>query len=170
MRRFWMILARPPCDLVRPFCRSPSRSDKLDTTKYLPLTSYSYKSVSELTEMLKVRPRFYLQRVPSPSTHSSAQEYGLPTTVPPTCLTSDSKLAIFQRRHRQFLILWNANADLDPSDPKHKTAKQLKEEVGRWEKVQDAAGGANGMGGAGQAEGKGGPVSKEHAVRPNSTV
>ncbi|BGO89722.1 hypothetical protein NBRC10512_004377 [Rhodotorula toruloides] len=124
---------------------SPSRANKLDTTKYLPLTSYSYKSVTELTEMLK--------------------EYALPTTVPPTCLTTDSKLSVFQRRHRQFLILWNANADLDPSDPKHQTPKQLREELNRWEKVQDASGGANGAGGAGQAEGKGGPVSKEHATK-----
>ncbi|KAK4332730.1 RING-type domain-containing protein [Rhodotorula toruloides] len=124
---------------------SPSRANKLDTTKYLPLTSYSYKSVSELTEMLK--------------------EYALPTTVPPTCLTTDSKLSIFQRRHRQFLILWNANADLDPSDPKHKTPRQLREELSRWEKVQDANGLASGAGAAGQAEAKGGPVSKEHATK-----
>lgn len=78
------------------------------------------------------------------------QDYGLPTDSP-NGLSPEAKVTHLQRRHRQFVILWNANADLDSEHPARKTAKQLRTELRRWEDDQD------------RAEGKG-EIAEDHAV------
>lgn len=78
------------------------------------------------------------------------QDYGLPTDSP-NGLSPEAKVTHLQRRHRQFVILWNANADLDSEHPARKTAKQLRSELRRWEDDQD------------RAEGKG-EIAEDHAV------
>ncbi|GAA6057691.1 hypothetical protein JCM3770_003847 [Rhodotorula araucariae] len=98
---------------------APSMRDKkLDTTRHLPLASYAHKSVAELAEMLK--------------------EYNLPTTLPASPLTTEAKLTVLTRRHRHFLVLWNANADVAADDPAHQTAQGVRDELARWERTQDA--------------------------------
>ncbi|BGP38070.1 E3 ubiquitin-protein ligase rad18 [Rhodotorula kratochvilovae] len=98
-----------------------TRDKKLDTTQHLPLASYQHKTVAELTEMLKA--------------------YNLPTALPASAskdpLSTEAKLALLTRRHRHFLVLWNANADLAADDPAHKSAQGVRDELARWEKTQD---------------------------------
>ncbi|GAA5947292.1 hypothetical protein JCM3775_004163, partial [Rhodotorula graminis] len=113
---------------------------KLDTTRPLPLASYARKSVQELNDMLKV--------------------YDLPTALPSSSssrdtstLSTDAKLALLVRRHRHFLVLWNANADLAPEDPAHKSAQGVRDELRRWERTQGAATSGAGAGGGGSAQG-----------------
>ncbi|GAA5872476.1 hypothetical protein JCM3774_006833 [Rhodotorula dairenensis] len=103
----------------------------MDPSKKLPLGSYQHKKAAQLVKMLK--------------------DYGLPSDSP-NGLSADAKVAHLQRRHRQFVILWNANADLDPEHPARKSAKQLRSELKRWEDDQD------------RTEGKG-QVVQDHAVK-----
>ncbi|GAA5835370.1 hypothetical protein JCM9279_004521 [Rhodotorula babjevae] len=118
---------------------------KLDTTRALPLANYARKSIQELNDMLKA--------------------YELPTTIPSSssrdtpALSTDAKLALLVRRHRQFLVLWNANADLAPDDPAHKSAPGVRDELRRWEKTQGAATGAAGASGGASAQGGSGEWS-----------
>ncbi|GAA5978052.1 hypothetical protein JCM10908_004211 [Rhodotorula pacifica] len=110
---------------------SAAGAPEMDLSKKLPLGSYQHKKAAQLVKMLK--------------------DYGLPTDSP-NGLSSDAKVAHLQRRHRQFVILWNANADLDPDHPARKTAKQLRSELKHWEEDQD------------RAEGKG-EIADDHATR-----
>ncbi|KAG0665866.1 hypothetical protein C6P46_005960 [Rhodotorula mucilaginosa] len=103
----------------------------MDLSKKLPLGSYQHKKSAQLVKMLK--------------------DYGLPTDSP-NGLSPEAKVTHLQRRHRQFVILWNANADLDSEHPARKTAKQLRTELRRWEDDQD------------RAEGKG-EIAEDHAVK-----
>lgn len=152
---------------------------KLDTTRPLPLASYARKSVLELNDMLKVRPPSSPSSCPStliitdPPLTLVVQAYDLPTTLPSSrdapALSTDAKLALLVRRHRQFLVLWNANADLSPDDPAHKSAQGVRDELKRWEKTQGAA--ASGAGASSGPSGQGGTgewSAKAHLVRPSS--
>ena len=116
-----------------------TRDKKLDTTQHLPLASYRHKTVAELTEMLKVR--IYATLSSPIVLRSHPQTYNLPTALPASAskdpLSTEAKLALLTRRHRHFLVLWNANADLAADDPAHKSAQGVRDELARWEKTQD---------------------------------
>ncbi|TNY17571.1 hypothetical protein DMC30DRAFT_449616 [Rhodotorula diobovata] len=119
-------------------------SSKLDTTRHLPLASYAHKSVPELNEMLKANP----------------PAYGLPTTLPTPSsrdpLTTEAKLALLTRRHRQFLVLWNANADLAADDPAHLNAQGVRDKLKKWEKTRDRQSGTGGAAAGGGTAGTAG--------------
>ncbi|GAA6006479.1 hypothetical protein JCM11491_004978 [Sporobolomyces phaffii] len=94
-------------------------SSTSDTTKYLALPNYAFKKLKEIESMLK--------------------DLNLPTAVPAShAKTQDSKIAYLKKRHSKYLTLWNANADINPSvegGGGHKSAKELKEELKRLERV-----------------------------------
>lgn len=88
------------------------------TTKPLALTSYSNLKLSTLTNMLK--------------------DLGLPTSVLPSATTLPAQLSILKTRHQQFVTLHNANTDIAPEDPLHKSKKELQAELVKWEKLHNA--------------------------------
>ncbi|ORY55314.1 hypothetical protein BCR35DRAFT_355756, partial [Leucosporidium creatinivorum] len=94
-------------------------SPQFDTTKPLPLASYSGLKVSALKKKL--------------------EDLSLPTTPPPSLTTPDSKIAFLRRRHQQWTTLWNANADVDPKNPAHQSHKELVKELLKWEEKMDGS-------------------------------
>ncbi|GAA5947452.1 hypothetical protein JCM3765_001683 [Sporobolomyces pararoseus] len=95
---------------------STNSSIPQDTTKYLALPNYAHKKLKEIEQLLK--------------------SLGLPVTVPSSHSKSpDQKISYLKKRHSQFLTLWNANADIDPVGGGHKSVKELRDELRRWEKV-----------------------------------
>ncbi|BGP14003.1 hypothetical protein JCM10213_005588 [Rhodosporidiobolus nylandii] len=90
---------------------------EMDTSVALPLKDYAYKGIKDLSRMLK--------------------EYRLPLTFPPSAATNDQKTDALKRRHQHFTTLWNANADVARESPAHKSAKELRAELERWEKERE---------------------------------
>ncbi|KAK4058660.1 E3 ubiquitin-protein ligase rad18 [Microbotryomycetes sp. JL221] len=85
-----------------------------DTTKPLPLSGYSTMNVQTLTKALK--------------------SFGLPTSFP-TGASSNAKLALYRRRLQYWTTLWNANADVDVKDSRHKSRARLVKDLIEWEKT-----------------------------------
>ncbi|GAA5970148.1 hypothetical protein JCM11641_000287 [Rhodosporidiobolus odoratus] len=89
----------------------------MDTTMPLPLKDYAYKGVKDLSKMLK--------------------DYRLATTFPSSATTNEARTDILRRRHRQFTTLWNANADVARESPAHKSAKEIRADLDKWERTQE---------------------------------
>ncbi|GAA5898020.1 hypothetical protein JCM5296_001456 [Sporobolomyces johnsonii] len=90
-----------------------------DTTRYQPLPNYALWKSKDYLATLK--------------------ELKLPLTIPSSATSTHDKTAIYRRRHSHFLTLWNANADVPPKDPSHRTPAQLRKELSKWEAVQDGS-------------------------------
>ncbi|GAA6026908.1 hypothetical protein JCM8097_005953 [Rhodosporidiobolus ruineniae] len=99
---------------------------EMDTTQPLPLRDYHSKPVKELQKLLK--------------------EYHLPptgpSTLPSSIPASSGALAKYHRdvladRLAHFSRLWNANTDTLPSSSAHKSAREIRAELGRWEEERE---------------------------------
>ncbi|GAA5845288.1 hypothetical protein JCM11251_006389 [Rhodosporidiobolus azoricus] len=92
--------------------------NELDTTQPLSLKSYTGKTVKDLTKMLT--------------------DYHLPVTIS-SSFPASATLPTYISRHQHFTRIWNANADIPRASPAHKTPRELRDELYRWESEKEGA-------------------------------
>ncbi|KDE03364.1 hypothetical protein MVLG_06169, partial [Microbotryum lychnidis-dioicae p1A1 Lamole] len=70
--------------------------------------------------------------------HSLLEAFNLDLSVPPEAKMQDSKVAYLTKRHQRWSTIWNANSDVDPKDPRHKTPSQMRQQLKEWETTMSA--------------------------------
>ncbi|SCV69540.1 BQ2448_2560 [Microbotryum intermedium] len=70
--------------------------------------------------------------------HALLEEFNLDLSTPPEATKQDAKVAYLTKRHQRWTTIWNANSDVDPKDPRHKTPAQMRQELKEWETTMSA--------------------------------
>ncbi|SCZ97042.1 BZ3500_MvSof-1268-A1-R1_Chr4-2g06950 [Microbotryum saponariae] len=115
------------------------------TTDPIPQISYAGMKLKRIHSLLEVSLHVSCRiRIGAYSPTQSlvfsprSQDFNLDLSVPPEATKQDAKVAYLTKRHQRWTTIWNANSDVDPKDPRHKTPSQMRQELKEWETTMSA--------------------------------